>query len=60
MRLILLFDIEENMHNKHLGRITMGQAETLDGIAPEKYGRRKSKYADIQALKIRLFYDLIR
>ena len=38
----------------------MSQAEILDGIAPLKYGIRKAKSADIQALNTRLFYDLIR
>ena len=38
----------------------MSQAEILDGIAREQYGSRKAKAADIQALKTRLFYDLIR
>ena len=59
LRPILLFDIEANMHNKYLGRISMSQAEILDGIAREQYGSRKAKAADIQALKTRLFYDLI-
>ena len=48
------------MHNKHLGRIATIQAETLDSIAPEQYGSRKAKAADIQALTTRLFYDIIR
>ena len=38
----------------------MSQAEILDGIAPLKYGIRKAKSADIQALNTRLFYDLIK
>ena len=55
MRPIIPFDIEANIHNKHLGRIAMIQSETLDRIAPEKYGSRKEKSADIQALNTRLF-----
>ena len=58
LRPILLFDIDENMHNKHLGRISMIQAETLDGIDPEKYWSRKLKASDIQDLNTKLFYDL--
>ena len=57
---ILIFDIEANMHNMHLGRIAMIQDETLDGISPEQYGSRKAKDANTQALNTRLFYDLIR
>ena len=38
----------------------MNQAEELEGIAPEKYGSRKPKAADSQALNTRLFYDLVR
>ena len=48
------------MYNKHLGRIAMRQAKNLDGIAHEKYRSRKSKAAYIQALNIRIFYDIIR
>ena len=33
----------------------MSQADTLDGISPERYGKRKAKAADIQALNTRLF-----
>ena len=54
---ILLLDIWANIHNKHLGRIARRQAETLESIAPEQYGRRKEKSADTQALNTRLFYD---
>ena len=38
----------------------MRKTENFDGIAPEKYSRRKSTASDIQALKTRIFYDLIR
>ena len=48
------------MHNTHLGRISTRQAYTLEGITPEQYGSRREKAADIQALKTRLFYELIR
>ena len=34
LRLILLFDIEENMHNKHLGITATRQAESIDGLSP--------------------------
>ena len=56
---ILLFDIEEKMNNKHLGRMSMYQDETLDGIYPEQCGIRKAKFADTQALNKKLFYDII-
>ena len=48
------------MHNNHIGITTMRKAENLEGIAPEQYGSRKSKAAHIQALNIRIFYDIIR
>ena len=47
------------MNNKHPRRIATSQAENLDVLAPEQYGIRKAKAADIQALNTRLFYDLI-
>ena len=37
----------------------MVKAEYLDSLATEKYGRRKAKATDIQALKTWLFYYLI-
>lgn len=60
LRPILLFDIEANLHNKVLGRYTMRNAEAINGLAPEQYGSRSFKAADIQALNTRLFYDLVR
>ena len=36
------------MHNKHLGRIAARQAESIDVLAPEKYGIQKEKAADTQ------------
>ena len=38
----------------------MIKANNLDGQAPKKYDNQKAKAADTQALKNRLFYDLIR
>ena len=38
----------------------MKKAEDLDGLAPEQYGNRKAKAADIHDLNTRLFYVLIR
>ena len=38
----------------------MEKAEDVDGFAPGKYVRRKSKAKDIQYLNTRLLYDLIR
>ena len=60
LRPILIFGIKANMHNKHLGRLDMSQAKTLDGLAPEQYGSWKAKAAEIQEINTRLFYDLIR
>eukprot|EP00957_Ditylum_brightwellii_P124976 9527183-Ditylum_brightwellii.AAC.1 len=59
LRPILLFDIEANMHNKYLGRFAMERAEGLGGIAPEQFGSRKHKYADLQALNTCLFHNFI-
>ena len=60
LRPILLFDLEANMHNKRLGKEAMQRAEECHGIAPEQYGSRKKKAADIQALNTRLFYDYVQ
>ena len=60
MQPILLFNIEANMHNKHLKRTAMSQDEALDGISPEKCGISREKEANIKELNTRLFYDLIR
>ena len=38
----------------------MKNSEELESLAPEQYGSRASKSADIQALSTRLFYDKIR
>ena len=48
------------MHNKHLVRLETSKSEYLYGIAPKQYGSRKAKADDIQSLKTRLLYDLIR
>ena len=55
---INLFDIEANLQHKKLGKTTMKTEEELDALAPEQYGIRKSKSADIQALNNRLLYYL--
>ena len=59
LRPILLFDIEENIHNKHMGRVAMRKSEELNALTPQKYGIRKEKAADIHALNTHLFYYLI-
>ena len=56
---ILLFNIRANAHNKHLGIITIIQANTIYGIASEQYRSHKEKATDIQALNKRIFYNLI-
>eukprot|EP00957_Ditylum_brightwellii_P022700 1712325-Ditylum_brightwellii.AAC.1 len=45
------------MHNKRLGQEAMRRAEIMHGIAPEQFGSRREKSADLQALNTRLFYD---
>ena len=54
------YDIQANFHNKNLGILSMEKAEDVDGFAPGKYVRRKSKAKDTQYLNTRLLYDLIR
>ena len=60
LRPILLFDVDCNMHNKRLGRLLLGRAEECGGLAPEQYGSRRHKAADVQALNTRLFFDFTR
>eukprot|EP00957_Ditylum_brightwellii_P084152 6397117-Ditylum_brightwellii.AAC.1 len=45
------------MHNKRLGRESMKRTEACEGIAPKQFGSRKQKFADLQALNTRLYYD---
>ena len=59
LRYILPLNTGENLHNKHLGNLTMRKSEELDTLDPEQYGSRKEKAMYIQALNTRLFYDLI-
>eukprot|EP00957_Ditylum_brightwellii_P029445 2225480-Ditylum_brightwellii.AAC.1 len=47
------------MHNKRLGREAMRRAETCDDMAPEQFGSRRQKSANLQALNTRLYYDHI-
>ena len=54
-----MFNIETNMHNKHLGRLSMDSKERMGFLATEQYGIIQHPYADIQELNIRLFYDLL-
>eukprot|EP00957_Ditylum_brightwellii_P038338 2898307-Ditylum_brightwellii.AAC.1 len=37
----------------------MRRAEACDSIAPEQFGSRRQKSADLQALNTRLYYDCI-
>ena len=55
LRPVLMFDIEANLHNKHLGELTMETVEQINALTPEQYGTRKAKAADIQALNTRIF-----
>ena len=50
LRPILLFDIEVNLNNKYLGKLSMIIAEKLGALAPEHYGIRKRNTEDTQAL----------
>ena len=60
LRPILLFYIEANLQNKHIGRHSIKDYEELEGLSPEQYGIRSSKAEDFQALNKRLLYNLIR
>ena len=60
IRPIIMFYIEANLHNKHLGKLSMRRAEEIIALAPEQYGRRKGKAAGTQALNNRLFYNILR
>ena len=59
LRPILLFDIEANLHNKHLGRHSTKTPKETEELAPEQYGRQGLKAAEIQALNISIFYYII-
>ena len=60
LRPILLFDIEENLHNKHLGKLSMIITEELGDLSPEQYVSRKWKAADTHPPNTRLFYNILR
>ena len=53
LRPILMFDIEANLHNKYLEKLSMRISEELGDLSPEQYGSRKGKAADTQALNNR-------
>ena len=59
-RPIFLFDIEANLHNKHLGKLMMNTEEHLNNLGPEQYGISKAKDTEIQAFNTRLLYNLTR
>ena len=54
-----MFEIEENLHNKQLGRNFMKKYKETEILATEQYGSWASKSTDIQALNTRMSYDLI-
>ena len=54
-----MFDIEEKIHNKHLGRIKMIKQEEINALASEQYRIRKTRAANIQEIKKLLLYNLI-
>ena len=41
LRPILLFDIEANLNNKHLGKLYIGRSEELGALAPKQHRNRK-------------------
>jgi len=60
LRIIVLFKADCNTNNKWIGRAVMYMAEQLKALAPEQYGSRKSKVANIQSLNKCLYYNMIR
>ena len=56
---IPLFDIEANLHNKHLGIFSVVKAEELGVLDSEKYVSRTAKATDTQAINTRLFMTLL-
>jgi len=59
LRIIVLFKADFNTNNKWIGRAVMYKAKQLKALAPEQYGSRKRKAANIQSLNKCLFYDMI-
>eukprot|EP00957_Ditylum_brightwellii_P177457 13516430-Ditylum_brightwellii.AAC.1 len=57
---ILLFDIEANMHNKHLAWVTMPMAERNGGIAQEQCCGRVRHSAEVQGLNVCMFYYQVK
>jgi len=60
LRIIVLFEADFNYNNKRIGRAAMWSAEAAGLLAPEQYGSRKHKSANLQCLNKRLLYDLVR
>ncbi len=60
LRIIVLFEVDFNTNNKWISRAVMYKAEQLKALAPEQYGSRKRKAANIQSLNKCLFYDMIQ
>jgi len=60
LRIIVLFKADFNTNNKGIRRAMMYTTEQLKALAPEQYGSRKSKVANIQSLNKCLFYNMIR
>jgi len=60
LRVIMLFEADFNMNNKELGRAIMIRVEQAQELAPEQYGSRKEKAANIQSLNKQLFYNTIQ
>ena len=56
----MLFYIESNLSNKHMGIFTMVKSEELQVLTPEQHGNKAAKVSDTRALNTSLFYDLIR
>ena len=60
MRCVQLYDAENNMVNKHLGRIILAHAEKTKAICKDQYGIRKNHKAINTCLNEELTMDLFR
>jgi len=56
----VLFEADFNYNNKRIGRAVMMSAEQAGLLAPEQYGSRKHKSANLQCLNKCLLYNLSR
>ena len=59
VRCIQLYDSENNMVNKHLGRIILAHAEKAGALCEDQYGSRKNHKAIMACLNKELTMDLL-